>query len=74
MRGCLTRCIPYDIYVCHDIMRALSLYSVRRYVSVLARRARPKGCVYDPAWWVHVRACGPCVGKYHTFNLARVGK
>ena len=30
-----------------------------------------RGYVYKLTWWVHVHVCGPCVGKYHTSNLAR---
>ena len=32
---------------------------------VVPDQVRPKEYVYEPAWWVHVRMRGPCVGKYH---------
>ena len=66
---CMIRKMNYDIYVRHDIMRVLFCSVVSGDVlHVVPDQVRPRGYVYEPAWWVHVRVHGPCVKEYHISN------
>ena len=59
----LVRTCTFDIYVRHNIMRVVPFLWRSAIFNVLCPTKQGQGYVYEPAWWVHVRVRGLCIGK-----------